>query len=82
MKEETIDGAEVEEFIEEATESLDSERSRIIDEIAGSDYKVIKAMRLGASPEELYPGITEWYNARVSRLNEIEEIYAANAASA
>jgi hypothetical protein len=71
---------EVEEFIEEVTESLDSERSRILDEIAGSDYKVIKAMRLGKELEELYPGITDWYNERIERLNEIEALYAADVA--
>jgi hypothetical protein len=62
-------------------ESIDSERSRILDEIAGSDYKVIKATRLGKTPEELYPGITDWYKERVNRLNEIEAVYAAGAAA-
>jgi hypothetical protein len=69
-EEESAGGAEV-------AESLDRERSRILDEIAGSDYKVIKAMRLGVTLEELYPGITGWYKERVGRLNEIEAIYAA-----
>jgi methionine synthase II (cobalamin-independent) len=56
-------------------ESLDSERSRILDEIAGSDYKIIKAVRLGKMAEELYPGITDWYNAKIERLREIEASY-------
>jgi hypothetical protein len=79
-EEETVDIAEAEEIFERVMESPDSERSRILDEIAGSDYKVIKAMRLGVTPEELYPGITGWYKERVDRLNEIEAIYAAGAA--
>jgi hypothetical protein len=62
-------------------ESIDSERNRILCEIESSDYKIVKAMRLGVTAEELYPGITDWYNARIERLNEIEAIYAAGAAA-
>jgi hypothetical protein len=50
----------------------DMEAARAV--IASTDYKVIKAYRLGKPVEELYPGITEEYQANVAVVQRCEKI--------
>ena len=54
----------------------DSENSRLLDEIAASDYKVLKTIRLKLYEmiENLYPGLTSWYKTQTARLNEIQRV--------
>ncbi|MDR1909655.1 MAG: hypothetical protein LBQ35_07060 [Spirochaetaceae bacterium] len=48
------------------------EMKGIRDAIAERDYRALKAFKLGAPLEELYPGETAWYQAQLARLNELE----------
>jgi hypothetical protein len=46
-------------------------------EIAARDYRALKAMKLGEDLDSIYPGESEWYQGRLSRMEELEEIIAA-----
>jgi hypothetical protein len=46
-------------------------------EMADSDWKVIKAARLGVTVEELYPGESAWYAQQVVKINALEKELAA-----
>jgi hypothetical protein len=51
-------------------------------ELAARDYRVTKAVRLGTTVEEIYPGETEWYEVQVAKINGIKaKIEARDAAT-
>jgi predicted nucleotide-binding protein (sugar kinase/HSP70/actin superfamily) len=58
---------------EKAADSAKEEIKQIKADIAGRDYRVLKAQRLGKDVDELYPGETGWYRAALTTLGTLEE---------
>jgi hypothetical protein len=58
---------------EKAADDAKEEIKRIKAEIAGRDYRVLKAQRLGKDVDELYPGETGWYREALAEMNGYEE---------
>ena len=61
----------------EEREGLEAELAGFLAEIAARDYRALKAFKLGAALDELYPGESEWYQGRVAAVNELETRIAA-----
>jgi hypothetical protein len=53
---------------------MTAERDIILDEIAKRDYRAWKAVKLGKPIDELYPGESDWYKAKIQRFTELEAI--------
>jgi len=51
-----------------------AEREQLIAEIAGRDYRALKAVKLGEKLDEIYPGESEWYREKIARVNELEAL--------
>ena len=66
----------------EALENAENETAKIKAEIAGRDYRALKAQKLGKSIDALYPGETDWYKAQLERLLELEAIIEENKTAA
>jgi hypothetical protein len=49
------------------------EYDKIKREITARDYRALKAYKLGQSLDDLYPGESEWYQAQLDRIHELEE---------
>lgn len=41
-------------------------------EIASRDYRALKAMKLGVKLDDIYPGESSWYQAKLDRIHELE----------
>jgi hypothetical protein len=57
-----------------AAEEAAEEMSEIKAEIAARDYRALKAIKLGITLEEAYPGESAWYQEKLDRVHELEEI--------
>jgi hypothetical protein len=57
---------------EAAAENAKAEIKRIKAEIAGRDYRVLKAQKLGEDLDTLYPGETDWYKQALADIGNLE----------
>jgi hypothetical protein len=50
------------------------ELERLKVEIASRDYRALKAFKLGAELDSLYPGESAWYESTLNRVHELEDV--------
>jgi mannose-6-phosphate isomerase class I len=62
---------------EREKEEMLNEIQAVKDEIAARDYRALKAFKLGADLDALYPGEREWYQEKITRVNELETLLGA-----
>lgn len=59
---------------EKAADNAKEAIKRIKAEIAGRDYRVLKAQRLGVDVDEIYSGETGWYREALAEMGGLEEV--------
>jgi hypothetical protein len=57
---------------EKQSELDNEELQKIKIEIASHDYRALKAYKLGAELDSLYPGESAWYQEKLDRVHELE----------
>jgi hypothetical protein len=62
---------------EREKDEAEAEARSVKAEISNRDYRALKAVKLGADLEKIYPGEREWYQSKITRLNELEILLGA-----